>query len=88
MYTVEKNSDQSNILTFLANFGLDWCIIMEKFGMYSKKSNTRTRLMGLKFYKIEGEIIKHYWTTLLTLRTWHISCKGGIATLIKANSEK
>lgn len=32
--------------------------------------------MGLKFYKIEGEIIKHYWTTLLTLRTCQISLKA------------
>lgn len=38
--------------------------------------------MGLKFYKIEGKIIKHYWTTLLTLRTWQISYKEGITTVI------
>lgn len=43
MNTVEMNNDQSHILTFLANFGLNRCILMENLGIYFKESNTRTR---------------------------------------------
>lgn len=55
MNTEEMNNDQGHILTFLANFGQDWYIIMENFGLFFKKPNIRTRQMGLKFYKKWGE---------------------------------
>lgn len=58
MNTEEMNNDQGHILTFLANFGQDWYIIMENLGLFFKKPNIRTRQMGPKFYKkMRGKLL-------------------------------